>query len=257
MVRALLLSLMATYSPAQEQMFRVESGSEAGTVLVIGAEDATVGTSAEDINHELAAWTWLSSGTQMTVSSTDADDTSAGTGARSVIINYLDESYDAQTEIVTMNGQTAVSTTATDIFRVNQIFVISAGDSEYNEGTIYVGTGTVTNGVPAVIHGTVQPTESQSFDGKYTVPNGKSCYLVEVQLQSPGAKNATFELDLRINNTTGVRTVGFRWGLFQNSYFLNTFFGKLQQKTDVWWRGSVNSSTGDLKASFKCLLKDN
>jgi hypothetical protein len=48
---------------------------------------------------------------QMTVSSSSASDTSAGTGARTVLITGLNANYAVISESVTMNGQTAVTTT--------------------------------------------------------------------------------------------------------------------------------------------------
>jgi len=46
-------------------------------------------------------------------------------------------------EVLTLNGQTGVNTTSEDCFRVNTMTVLSAGSSKFNEGTLYVGTGTM------------------------------------------------------------------------------------------------------------------
>ncbi|MCK5342167.1 MAG: hypothetical protein KAR20_02120, partial [Candidatus Heimdallarchaeota archaeon] len=54
---------------------------------------------------------------QMTVSSSDVDDTAAGAGMRKVLIGGLDADYNQISEIVTLNGQTPV-TTVNSYFRV-------------------------------------------------------------------------------------------------------------------------------------------
>ena len=67
--------------------------------------------------------------------SADANDDDGDTGARTVEIQGLDANYVEQTETVTMNGTSAVSTTASFI-RVFRMRVLTAGTSETNEGNI-------------------------------------------------------------------------------------------------------------------------
>jgi len=58
-------------------------------------------------------------------------------------------------EAVTLNGQTAVTTTNT--FKcVTKITVTSAGATGSNEGVIYARSGTVTAGVPATFYGSIE-----------------------------------------------------------------------------------------------------
>jgi len=71
----------------------------------------------------------------LSVVSTDANDTSAGTGARSVVIYGVDANYDAQTVVVTMNGTTPVVTTETWL-GVNRMAIYLAGSGTVNAGTI-------------------------------------------------------------------------------------------------------------------------
>ena len=65
--------------------------------------------------------------------SDDADDTSAGTGARTIFIQGLDADYDELTEVLIMNGLTPVQSVNTymRIFRTQNI---TAGATEWNEG---------------------------------------------------------------------------------------------------------------------------
>jgi len=62
----------------------------------------------------------------MEVVSDNANDTAAGTGARTVIIGYLDANYAAKTTVRTLNGTTAVALPE-NVMRVNSVIVVTAG----------------------------------------------------------------------------------------------------------------------------------
>lgn len=113
---------------------------------------------------------------QMRVSSTDINDTAAGTGARTIVIEGLDGDYNEVTETVTLNGQTFVTTTAS-FLRINYMYVATAGSSLSAAGDIYVGTGTVTAGVPATVYDIIKFNYNDTITGSYTVPAGHTAYL--------------------------------------------------------------------------------
>jgi hypothetical protein len=113
---------------------------------------------------------------QMTVSSTSANDTSSGTGARTIVVQGLDASYNEVTETVTLNGQTAVTMTAS-LLRVNYAYVATAGSSNSAEGDIYIGTGTVTAGVPATTYDIIKLDYNNTTTGSYTIPAGYTGYV--------------------------------------------------------------------------------
>lgn len=115
---------------------------------------------------------------QLSVSSTSANDTSAGTGARTIRIDGVDADYNEVFEIITLNGLTPVTTTNT-FEAVNNIIVLTVGSDKHNVGTISVGTGTVTSGIPAVLWDLVAPTFNQRTTGHFTVPAGYTGYLAE------------------------------------------------------------------------------
>ncbi len=120
--------------------------------------------------------TFPSSAIQMTVSSTSANDTSAGTGARTVVVQGLDANYNEVSETVTMNGQTAVTMT-TAMLRINYAYVATAGSGNSAAGDIYIGTGTVTSGVPATPYDIIKLDYNNTTTGSYTVPAGYTAYL--------------------------------------------------------------------------------
>jgi hypothetical protein len=113
---------------------------------------------------------------QMTVSSSSANDASADTGARTIVVEGLDANYNEISETVTMNGQTAVTMTKA-LLRVNYAYVLTAGSNNGAAGDIYVGTGTVTAGVPATVYDIIKFDYNVTTTGSYTVPAGYTAYV--------------------------------------------------------------------------------
>jgi hypothetical protein len=96
----------------------------------------------------------------LSVVSTSANDTSAGTGARTVIIYGVDANWKAQTVTVTLNGTTPVVTAETWM-GVNRMAIASAGSGQVNAGDI-TATATTEATVQAKIL-TGEGTSQQAF----------------------------------------------------------------------------------------------
>jgi hypothetical protein len=134
--------------------------------------------------------TFPSSAIQMTVSSSSANDTSAGTGARTIVVQGLDADYNEVTETVTLNGQTAVTMTAS-LLRVNYAYVATAGSANSAAGDIYIGTGTVTSGVPATVYDIIKLDYNNTTTGSYTVPAGYTAYFSQGLFSTGQATGST------------------------------------------------------------------
>ena len=107
--------------------------------------------------------------------STSVNDTVAGTGGRYVFVTGLDINFNPITEVIVMNGTTP-TTNSTQVFNaVNEMQVISAGTSHFNEGSIYCtdAVDTITSGVPdnTIYHG-IHEEWSVSQTGIYTIRAG-------------------------------------------------------------------------------------
>ena len=113
---------------------------------------------------------------QLKVSSSDANDTANGTGARTVFVAGLDANYNEISEIVTLNGQTEVLTTQS-FLHINNAYVATAGSTLSAAGDIYFGTGTVTAGVPATVYDLIKYDYNQRITGSYTIPAGYTGYV--------------------------------------------------------------------------------
>lgn len=138
-----------------------------------------IGSSSQTIWNEASLMVWPTTTAALTVSSGSANDTSAGTGARTVTVTGLDGSFNQITEVISMNGQTAV-TTANAYFRVNNLSVTTAGSGGTNAGVIYIGTGVVTAGKPATIYNSIAIGYSTSASAFTTIPVGQTGYLLAI-----------------------------------------------------------------------------
>lgn len=133
---------------------------------------------------------------QVSVSSTNVNDAAAGTGARTIVIEGLDANYVEITETVTLNGQTAVLTAAS-FLRINYSYVATAGSLKSAAGDIYLGTGTVTAGVPATVYDIVKFNYNDTITGCFTVPAGYTAYLVQ-GLFSTGQPSGSTQVQVRL-----------------------------------------------------------
>lgn len=146
----------------------------------------SIGTTPQTITTTVAAgsaYVYPSSATVMKVSSASANDTSAGTGARTILVVGLDSTYTQVSETVTLNGQTAVNT-VNSYLRITYTEILSTGSGNAQAGIIYIGTGTVTSGVPATIYWQSETTYNNwSFAG-FTVPAGYTAYVTSYTITS-------------------------------------------------------------------------
>lgn len=184
------ISKLGRYEPFELQ---VGEGAVAyHSVLHIFGYNADVDSAAEE-----AIWPagglipYLSSPVAMKVSSSDANDTAAGTGARTVYIKGINGTGSETDEIVTLNGQTEVNTAHTYTF-IQQVTVMTVGSGGKNAGNIYVGTGTVTAGVPAVVYGIAATGENNSLTGAWVCPAGYKGYITFGSVQTGTENGANY-----------------------------------------------------------------
>jgi len=91
-------------------------------------------------------------------------------------VQGLDANYNEVSETVTLNGQTAVTMTAS-LLRVNYAYVLTAGSGNGAAGDIYIGTGVVTAGVPATTYDIIKFDYNTTITGSWTVPAGHTAYV--------------------------------------------------------------------------------
>lgn len=171
---------------------------DTSVVHKFGFSDAVAGTEIPLWDGD-AAYTYQTSEAVVKVSSTDdTNDKAGGTGALTVKVYGLDESLAEVSETVTLTGQTAVTTTQA-FYRVFRAKVLTAGSGGANAGTIWIGTGTVTGGVPATKYAAISPTRNQTLMSMYTVPAGKRFVLTDIFMTTGGSATSVITARLVAN----------------------------------------------------------
>jgi hypothetical protein len=212
----------------------------------------------ETIWSEGGLYSYLTSATVLKVSSSSIDDTSAGTGARTVQLYGLDGDYNEINEVVTLNGQTSVNTTQS-FLRIYRLIVRSAGSGGANAGVIYAGTGTVTTGVPANVYASVNGIAgaNQSLMALWTVPAGYTAYMLQYDVSNGTTSNTPAVCKL----TLAVRPYG---EVFQSKDVKSLTTGmhieetfalpvKIEEKSDIEVRAISSSASVsfDISAAFE------
>jgi hypothetical protein len=195
---------------------------------------------------------------QMKVSSSSANDTAAGTGARTVYVAGLDANHNEIEEIVTLNGQTAALTTQS-FLHINNAYVATAGSGLSAAGDIYFGDGVLTAGVPATVYDTIKFDYNQRITGSYTIPAGYTAYLAQ-GLFSAGQPGGSAQVVGRLLTigTDGIRraaaitTVNNGVADYAFEYPL-----RVPEKTTIEATAQGSSNNNEASAMFILLLVSN
>ena len=213
---------------------------------VNGAEE-TIWTQGGDYPWATAAFTAY-------VVSDSADDTSAGTGARTVRVQGLDENYEFQSVDVSLNGTTEVQIgDANGWLRVFRAFVLTAGSAGTAAGTILVQT---TGG------GTIYANlgvGNQTQMAVYTVPAGKTLFLDDINFTaSISLANNYAQVSFSAREFGGVFRDRFI-NVLQSSNLIAKFEYPLRfpEKTDMECRAFTSNTNNLIGASFQGVLVDN
>jgi hypothetical protein len=121
---------------------------------------------------------------QRSIASANAADTAAGTGARTVQIEYYDQTGAGPfTETVTLNGTTYVNTVATNICFIQSITVLTVGSGGVNAGILTLKAATAGGGATI---GTVNATDNRTFWAHQYVATGKEMNITGIAVSHSG-----------------------------------------------------------------------
>ena len=137
-----------------------------GTPVFVYGNNPDIQNQEETVWYHGGIYSYPASATVMTVSSNDAACTST------IMINGLDANYLPINEMITLTGQTPVSTTKSYL-RIQNAYVLANPTTQ----NIYIGTGTVTAGVPATVYERIFDGHNRTESGRYTVPAGRTFYV--------------------------------------------------------------------------------
>lgn len=211
-------------------------------LLKFGTRSATAANTASTIwEGPTALYAYMSTAQQLKVVSTSANDTSAGTGIRTLKVIGLDSNYDEIEESVTMNGTTQVTTT-NSYLRVFRAYGETSGSLYTNAGTISVldNAGTTTQAI-------INPGDGQTLMTMWTVPNGKTAYIVRGGVSTESNKGA--EISLFVRKLDG--GILYPWLIKYRGYIFSGAVGipvvipfEIPEKTDIEMRVLTPSAAG-------------
>lgn len=195
--------------------------------------------------------------------STNTNDTSAGTGARTVRVTGLDASFNEQTEDVTMNGTTNVATanTYSRIFRMN---VLTAGSNGTNFGQIDATAQT-----DGTITARIRLGNGTTLMAIYTIPSGKTGFMTGIysnlsKISAGQDPNCTMRLELTANadQSDSAQGIASIWGMTHsgNSEHRHSFhpFAVIPEKTDIVMICSdITTINNDISGGYDIILVDN
>lgn len=127
----------------------------------------------------------------VTVVSTSALDTSAGSGAREVAIIGVDAAYNEVVDVAFLNGTTPAAGLLGVLFKeINQFVVLTSGTPGQNN----VGDITVTRSGDAQVLCHMRAGKGISESAMVTVPTGRRAYVDNIRLAAQGQGVAEFTI---------------------------------------------------------------
>jgi len=220
--------------------------------------DIDTDTDPEDVWNGGGAYTGQPDGAAaetLEVFSSDANDTSAGTGARTYEITGLDGNYNELVETVTLNGTTPVTTSGSFV-RAPRGRVATAGSGGTNAGTITVRMSTTTaNVMQGIAAGT-----GQSDIACDTVPLDKQAWINRINVNmgrvNGSAGSATVYLQVR-NFGTGAWNTKLNRKITNSDGIDNEFFLLVPARADIRWRvAEVSDNNTSVSGGFTYYLVD-
>lgn len=215
--------------------------------------DVQSGTVPEDIWNAGGLYTGFPSQLEtIQVFSSSANDTGAGSGARTFIVNGLDANYREITETFVLNGTTPV--VSTQMFtRANMTRVITAGSDGSNAGTITVRHSTTT----ANIFSSTPIGTNHSHTAMYTVPEGYTGFLFCQSLGVRGAVSTSIDGHIMFqaygeaafDAQHFTASSGFQWRLANYGGL------RIEPRTDIFWRiSAVTGAAADVVCDYDMVL---
>lgn len=235
-----------------------ERANRFGTNPAVGTTEASIWANGVSAAPGNLLYNWIPAATQLKISSSSASDDVGSTGATSVHLYGLDGNYAEIDEVIALDGKTQVTTVNTYI-RVFRFNVTAAGSGGTNAGDIYVYTGTATAGVPnttTTIYARLTAGFAATRLASYTIPAGKTGYLVNAYANAASGKSVSARLYIREFGEVFRLLVPVE--LNNNSVSRDYDMPEaLPAKTDLDFRAVVDSTTARVNAGFTIVLIDN
>ena len=194
----------------------------------------------------------------------NSNDTAAGTGARKVMLEGLDETGAEVTEELTLAGTSASSASSTTFLRLFRAWVSESGTYATASAGSHSADIDIENGSGGTDWATIRSTgfpRSQTEIGAYSVPLGYTAYVQSVAVFSDSSKTTNFIFFQRQNILetaapyTAMREV-FKLYDEGGEETLNPRYplGPFPALTDIGFMAKVDTGSAEVDADFEIIL---
>ncbi len=224
----------------------------------------------EDIHPNGGDVNWLTTATKVEVLSSNAADTSDGTGVRQVELHGLSATGVDQDEVITMNGTSAVESSLTYI-RVNKLHnenVGTYGGSHEGDITCRVTGGgatlSVMTGREGLVNVSSQYGSGEAGNGYWTVPLDKVLYITRLEVTPNVKSNQTVDIILYeregiLNTTAPQDPRRIIWSAIEIDRPVEKVFKshiKIKNLTDLWFRAKPSGANSKISVALDFYLLD-
>lgn len=242
-----------------DQYFQISRGALYGfSAFGTAGVNRSVNTNSvpEDIWGGGGLFPYQTTAVQLEAVSDSANDASAGTGARTVVVLGLDANWTVISEVLATNGTTPVTTTKS-FFRINAFRSLTCGAAGGNVGsiTLRVAGGGATQAF-------MRPGEGQCMRGLYTVPAGFTAYLLDafVAIVRAGT-NESVEFSFNARTNLGPWITRNIFSVSANGvstlHIMPRVLGAMPEKSDIRFTASaVSADNTTAQATFVVVLKN-
>jgi len=195
----------------------------------------------------------------------NANDTAAGSGAREITLEGLNETGALATETLATAGASASSATTTTFIRLFRVYLSESGTYATSLAGSHSAAITIENGSGGTDWATIYATgfpHSQSEIAAYTVPLGKTAYLIDYRLSSDANKSFDFMFFKResiLDTSAPYEAMRIQFegnGIESPIQFIFPDPLRFDALTDIGFLAKVSTGTADVVGSFNLLLVD-
>lgn len=232
--------------------FSMVTGKIVGlTTRVVFGRSLDVDTTPEDIWAADGVMAYPSSATTLSVASSSANDDAIGTGARTVVVEYLDGNFETKEVEVELDGTNSVQV-ATDFRRMQDAFIRTAGTGQKAAGDItlsYTGGNTV---------GVIKTGRTDIENTHFTIPAGYTAYLTGGLISAGKSSDATIDFQVRDATNGAVFKVGQEVIVNETAVFLHLpVYVEVPEKYDIRIQGKSTQGNSAISVNYYLILKRN
>jgi hypothetical protein len=231
--------------------------------------NAAVGTSPVPIAHGgIYRTPQVGGATALRVKAGDADDASDGTGARSIYIEGINASGDKVSEVIPTNGESAGSNSTNTYIRLYRAYVYESGTYGTQSAGSHAADIVIENSAGTADWLTIDLdsgsfADGQSEVGAFTVPRGKTAYLLNIEYSVDVSKTTVLYLYKRNNilqTSAPYKAIRKQFGIAAAKAAGDIQFKcplKFEELTDIGFLAAVDNSTASVSVQFSLLIRDN